>query len=226
MHIGTAEVTPLAVLYAFRRCPYAMRARLALLSSAHAYELREVLLRDKPVQMLEISPKGTVPVLQLPNGQILEQSLDIMLWALEQYDPQAWLSADASIRKAHMALIRACDGDFKSQLDRYKYPNRFGVSDSENARVQGAQYLADLDRRLAGGQYLSGDHWGLPDAAIAPFVRQWAHTDPVWFANQPWANLQSWLYAFEQSPALATIMVKVPVWRATRPAACPASPLP
>lgn len=206
-------MTPCPILYSFRRCPYAMRARLALLSSATRYEMREVALRDKPAQMLDISPKGTVPVLLLPDGNVLEQSLDIMLWALEQHDPGGWLPSAPTARRGQLALIEACDSDFKPQLDRYKYPNRFGMSTSDSARDQGADYLAKLEQRLADDNFLSGDSWGLADAAIAPFVRQWTHTDPTWFARQPWPNLQVWLQQFEQSDSFFAIMVKVPIWK-------------
>jgi glutathione S-transferase len=206
-------VTSCPILYSFRRCPFAMRARLALLSSASCCELREVVLRDKPAQLLEISPKGTVPVLLFPDGKVLEQSLDIMLWALEQHDPEGWLPATPTARSAHLALIKACDGDFKSQLDRYKYPQRFGMVSNTSARDQGAVYLANLEQRLADERFLSGKTWGLADAAIAPFVRQWAHTDPTWFAQQTWPKLQAWLQQFEQSPAFLAIMVKVAIWK-------------
>ena len=190
-----------------------MRARLALLSSGTRCELREVVLRDKPAQMLAISPKGTVPVMLLPDGTVLEQSLDIMLWALERHDPEGWLPTDAATRSPQLALIAACDADFKAQLDRYKYPNRFGLATSTDARDQGANYLASLEQHLAATTYLSGARCGLADAAIAPFVRQWAHTDPAWFAQQPWQKLQAWLLQFEESAMFATAMVKVPAWQ-------------
>jgi glutathione S-transferase len=145
-----------------------MRARLALLSSASCCELREVALRDKPAQLLEISPKGTVPVLLFPDGKVLEQSLDIMLWALEQHDPEGWLPATPTARSAHLALIKACDGDFKSQLDRYKYPQRFGMVSNTSARDQGAVYLANLEQRLADERFLSGKTWAWPMRPLPP----------------------------------------------------------
>lgn len=206
-------MTPCPILYSFRRCPYAMRARLALLSSATRYELREVALRDKPAQMMKISPKGTVPVLLLPDGNVLDQSMDIMLWALKQHDPEGWMPTALTERSAHLALIEACDDDFKSQLDRYKYPNRFGMTNCDSARDEGSVYLTNLEKRLSDENFLSGGAWGLVDAAIAPFVRQWAHTDPNWFARQPWPNLQAWLQQFEQSDSFVAIMVKEPFWK-------------
>lgn len=211
-------VNALPVLYSFRRCPYAMRARLALLSSATACELREVVLRDKPAALLAASPKGTVPVLVLPEGAVLEQSLDIMLWALARRDPQHWLPADAAQRQQALQQITACDTDFKPQLDRYKYPNRFGLGAIDGPRDQGCRYLGDLERQLQATAYLGGMAWGLADAAIAPFVRQWAHTAPTWFAQQPWPALQRWLHGFETSAAFATVMQPFGPWVAGSPA--------
>ncbi len=202
------------VLYSFRRCPYAMRARMALLSSSVVCELREVALRSKPAEMLAISPKGTVPVLQLPNSQVLEQSLDIMLWALQRNDTEHWLAATAAQHAEQLALIAECDGTFKAHLDRYKYPNRYDLPDGLAHRAQGSLFLGLLDSMLASTAYLAGDTWGLVDAAIAPFVRQWAHTHPVWFAAQPWPALQAWLNAWESSAGFELLMRKYAPWQA------------
>ncbi len=201
------------ILYSFRRCPYAMRARLALLASGTVCELREVVLRNKPAEMLAVSPKGTVPVLVLPDGQVLEQSLDIMLWALQRHDPQLWLAATEAQHAEHLALIAECDGPFKAHLDRYKYPNRYDLPDGLAHRARGSVYLGALNSTLGPTGYLAGAEWGLPDAAIAPFVRQWAHTDPDWFANQPWPALQQWLRSFEDSPRFARAMAKLAPWQ-------------
>lgn len=204
--------TTYPVLYSFRRCPYAMRARLALVASGTVCELREVVLARKPAALLQASPKGTVPVLVLPDGTVLEQSLDIMLWALRRTDPQQWLPVSAVERDHTLALIAQCDGDFKSQLDRYKYPNRHGLPDGVSYRALGVQFLRELDARLKSHGTLHGSHFGLADAAIAPFVRQFAHTDPAWFADQPWPDLQRWLTAFEGSSAYVRVMDKAPEW--------------
>lgn len=201
------------ILYSFRRCPYAMRARMALLSSGVVCELREVALRSKPAGMLAISPKGTVPVLQLHDGQVLEQSLDIMLWALQRDDPEHWLAATEAQHAEHLALIAECDGAFKAHLDRYKYPNRYDLPDGLVHRAKGSVYLGSLNSALGPTGYLAGAAWGFPDAAIAPFVRQWAHTDPDWFANQHWPALQQWLQSFEDSPRFARVMAKVAAWQ-------------
>ena len=208
----------LPVLYSFRRCPYAMRARLALHASGIALEHREVVLKNKPAHMLALSPKGTVPVLWLPNaqgavgGQILEQSLDIMLWALRQHDPLTWLPAsDAGMADA-LALIAHNDGPFKQQLDRYKYPNRSGLNSGAVDRDEAAVWLHSLEVRLQSAPFLAGEQFGLADAAVAPFVRQYAHTDPGWFAAQAWPALVAWLAAFEASALFAAIMHKHAPW--------------
>lgn len=203
--------SPYPILYSFRRCPYAMRARLALAASGTKCELREVVLAHKPQALLQISPKGTVPVLVLPDGTVLEQSLDIMLWALRGHDPQQWLPNSVPEMDTALALIAQCDGDFKFQLDRYKYPNRYALPDGQANRGMGAQFLQTLNAQLQTQAFLQSDHFGLADAAIAPFVRQFAHTDPAWFARQPWPGLQRWLTAFEASPLFLQVMEKLPV---------------
>jgi glutathione S-transferase len=208
----------LPVLYSFRRCPYAMRARLALQVSGIDFEHREVVLKHKPVHLLALSPKGTVPVLWLsgPDAEkVLEQSLDIMLWALRQHDPLGWLpSADADMADA-LDLIAHNDGPFKQQLDRYKYPNRSGLQSGLADRDAAALWLHKLDGRLRAQPFLAGEHFGLADAGLAPFVRQFAHTDPAWFAAQPWAALATWLAAFEGSALFEAIMHKHTPWQAT-----------
>lgn len=205
-----AETLP--VLYSFRRCPYAMRARLAIAASSTLVELREVVLARKPPALLLASPKGTVPVLVLADGTVLEQSLDIMLWALRRHDPQQWLPTSALEMDSAMALIAQCDGEFKANLDRYKYPNRYALADGLAHRSMGAQFLQTLNTRVEAQGFLHGKHWGLADAAIAPFVRQFAHTDPAWFASQSWPALLQWLAAFEASDAYQGVMDKVPPW--------------
>ncbi len=212
------SATSLPVLYSFRRCPYAMRARLALRVSAQACELREVLLRDKPAELRQLSSKATVPVLVDVDGTVIDQSLDIMLWSLGRHDPEAWL-APAQGRLADMlALIAQIDGDFKFHLDRYKYPGRYpmpddAVSTAEAHRGAAAAMLAPLETRLCNTACLFGPRTALADMAILPFVRQFAHVDPAWFAAQAWPHLGAWLSAWEQSPLLASVMHKYPVWQ-------------
>lgn len=208
--------TELPVLYSFRRCPYAMRARLALHVSGVAHEHREVVLKHKPAHMLALSPKGTVPVLWLRSQageQVLEQSLDIMLWALRQQDPLGWLPSSHAAMEEALALITHNDGPFKRHLDRYKYPNRSGLDSGQADRDAAADWLFSLNARLASQPYLTGGQMGLTDAAIAPFVRQYAHTDPVWFAAQSWGRLAAWLAAFEGCALFEAVMHKHAPWQ-------------
>lgn len=193
------------ILYSFRRCPYAMRARLALAVSGAEVELREVKLSDKPAAMLAASSKGTVPVLHLPDGTVIDESRDIMRWALSIRDPEDWLARDDP------ALIAANDGAFKHDLDRYKYPQRHG-SDARTHRESGLVFLRELDRRLADRAHLCGPMRGLADAAIVPFVRQFAGVEPDWFAAQPLGNVQTWLVGHLASALFDAVMVRTPQW--------------
>ncbi|MEG4804073.1 glutathione S-transferase [Microcoleus sp. ARI1-B5] len=200
------------ILYSFRRCPYAMRARLALRVSNQVCELREVVLRDKPQEMLDVSPKGTVPILIDVEGRVLDQSIDIMLWALEQHDPEKWLIPEQGSVAEMLALIAEFDDRFKYHLDRYKYPDRYAGVDSQVHRHEGALYLGRLNAQLSATKYLFGNNIALADMAIAPFVRQFAHTDKNWFEEQPWIPLQAWLTAFTDSEIYASVMQKYQKW--------------
>lgn len=205
------------VLYSFRRCPYAMRARLALLSSGVAYEHREVALKAKPAEMLQASPKGTVPVLCLSTGEVLDQSLDIMWWALSQHDPESWRPLTHEAMADMQQLTALNDGTFKAHLDRYKYPQRFGLSEGVAHRDEAAVWLLTLNARLHDQAFLAGQHWGMLDASVAPFVRQFARTDRAWFDAQPWSQLARWLVNFENSAAFAAVMHKHPLWASNQP---------
>ncbi len=189
-----------------------MRARLALAASGQACELREVVLRHKPAALLAASPKGTVPVLVLPDGTVLEQSLDIMLWALRRHDPGQWLAPRPGTQDEMLALITTCDGPFKQALDRCKYPNRHPETDPAAPRAAASAWLAQLDTRLAATGHLFGPHDTLADMAIAPFVRQFAAIDGNWWAAQPWPQLQAWLARWLALPLLAQVMHKYPAW--------------
>ena len=193
------------VLYSFRRCPYAMRARLALAISGTACELREVKLSNKPDAMLAASPKGTVPVLVPQAGDVLEESIDIMRWSLARRDPEGWLERDGR------DLIAANDGDFKHDLDRYKYPDRHG-SDPVAHRESALRFLGDLDGRIAADGQLCGPSRGMADAAIFPFVRQFAAVDRDWFADLPMPHLREWLAGHLESPLFKAIMVRHQPW--------------
>lgn len=193
------------ILYSFRRCPYAIRARLALAVSGIAVEHREVKLRDKPAEMLAASPKGTVPVLVLSDGAVIDESIDIMRWALARNDPEGWLAGDDA------ELIAANDGAFKHHLDRYKYPERFAADDVDH-RAAGLAMLEGLDARLGEHAYLSGDRFGLADGAILPFVRQFAAVDRDWFAAQAIPRVRAWLAAFVGSALFVGVMQVREVW--------------
>ncbi|WP_255676052.1 glutathione S-transferase [Pusillimonas sp. MFBS29] len=194
-----------------------MRARLAIAASARPCELREVVLRNKPQAMLTASPKGTVPVLIDTDGKVVDQSLDIMFWALEQNDPGLWLTPQQGTLQAMQALIGECDGPFKHALDRYKYPQRYDDVNGTDYRDSVVSWLADLDKRLTASDYLFGNRPALADMAIAPFVRQFAHTDKDWFLAQPWAGLTRWLQAWMQSDLFERIMHKYPPWQEGMP---------
>lgn len=185
---------------------------MALAASGQVCELREVALGRKPAALLQASAKGTVPVLVLTDGQVIDQSLDITLWALRRNDPLHWPPTGGVPLEQMLLLVAQCDGEFKFHLDRYKYPNRFERADACDHRAQGVCFLSDLNTRLTGDGYLMGARESLADAAIAPFVRQFAHTDPVWFSSQPWLALQSWLHRFEHSPAYQQVMTTYAPW--------------
>lgn len=210
--VMTTAEPELPVLYSFRRCPYAMRARLAIKVSGIRCELREVALKQKPQAMLTLSPKATVPVLALTDGTVLEQSLDIMDWALRINDPHAWLIPEHDTVDGMRALVSAFDNAFKHHLDRYKYASRFPETVADQERDAAARLLAPLEARLLEGAYLFGNRQSLADIAIAPFIRQFANTDRDWFDHQPWPRLLYWLNAFTESPLFASIMDKYPPW--------------
>ena len=167
----------LPILYSFRRCPYAIRARLALNVSDIAIELREVVLRNKPESLLTASPKGSVPVLILPDGFVIDESWDIMLWALHQSDPEGWLGENAAYVNIAKPLIIKNDSTFKYYLDRYKYPDRYPEHSQIYYRTQAEIFLQELEFRLNASTYLFGDTMSIADAGILPFIRQFASVD-------------------------------------------------
>lgn len=201
------------VLYSFRRCPYAMRARMALSISGQSCHLREVVLRDKPIEMLEASPKGTVPVLVSANGDVLEESLDIMLWSLGEHDPDNWLQPEVGTLDEILAQIEENDGPFKTHLDRYKYGTRFPDEETLIHRAAGLVHLEKLNEVLSASPYLLGAKPSLADIAQFPFVRQFANTDRDWFDDLPLPFLQAWLTEWLDSALFKGIMQKWPVWK-------------
>ncbi len=195
------------IFWSFRRCPYAMRARLAVKSAGVRVELREILLRDKPQAFLDTSASATVPALRSKDG-ILDESLDIMVWALRQSDPEGLMD----MPDTGWALIRTNDGPFKAALDHTKYAVRYPDLDESAERGKAAGYMMELNARLAEQPWLFGARQSLADQAILPFVRQFANTDRVWFDAQPWPALIGWLDRFTESPAFQDIMTKYAPW--------------
>ena len=198
------------ILYSFRRCPYAIRARLAVYSAGIELELREVLLRDKTPKFLEVSKSKTVPCLQT-NDYILDESLEIMIWALKINDPKNWLrETDKSLE-----LIATCDGPFKNALDRTKYPNRYPDESAVENRVLASNFLDFIENQL--NPCLFGENFNLADIAILPFVRQFAHIDFDWFLSQPWPKTAEWLENFKNSEMFSSVMKKYPKWEENDP---------
>lgn len=197
-----------AVLYSFRRCPYAIRARMALVAANVTVELRELLLKDKPACMLRHSPKGTVPVLVLPDGPVIDESLDVMQWALQQHDPYQWLLHHNDTQ----ALIEHNDGPFKHWLDRYKYADRHPQQPMSHYREQVLETLLALNERLADQAYLTGGQPRLADVALFPFIRQCAFVDKNWFDDAPIPHLQKWLQTWLDSDSFIRCMPKFPLF--------------
>ena len=200
-----------AVLYSFRRCPYAIRARLALKYAGIDVELREVVLRAKPAALVALSPKATVPVLELPDGTVLDESMDIMRWALSVTDPQHWFCPDESAEVA--ALVALNDGPFKQLLDRYKYAPQQPGRIAAEARDEAVRLmLLPMAERLASHRFLLRDTVSLADIAIVPFVRQFAAVDPRVLACPPLAPVGSWLRALVGAELFESVMQKRRPW--------------
>ena len=194
-----------------------MRARLALYTSGVAVELREVTLRDKPASMLVCSPKGSVPVLVLPDGSVIDESWDIIQWALHQHDPDDWLGENDDYIVAATPLVIENDTAFKDRLDRYKYPDRYPEHPQTHYRSEAEVFLLQLENRLRATRYLLGDAMSIADVAIFPFIRQFAEVDKDWFAQAPYASLQGWLKDFLDSESFAAVMKKYSVWHPGNP---------
>lgn len=181
---------------------------MALQYAGIKVDIREIVLRDKPKHMLSVSPKGTVPVLVLPDGTVIDESLDIMDWALHQHDPEAWLA----MHPLWPVLIEENDGGFKRALDQYKYANRFPDQPAGNYRQQGEQFLIKLEALLEQHRYLLGERLTQADVAIFPFVRQFSMVDSDWFSSSPYPHLRQWLEALVGSELFESIMKKYPTW--------------
>ena len=201
----------LPILYSFRRCPYAMRARMAIHISGQKCELREVLLRDKPPSMLEYSAKGTVPVLILQDGKVIDESLDVIDWALNLNDPDDWQrSKDKEKTKE---LIKINDGEFKYHLDRYKYSKRYDNEDPELHRKKCLKFIESINNELNNSEYIFDDNISYADIVLLPFIRQFRIADIEWFDSLPYDNLKKWLSSFLGSSLLNSIMKKYDLWK-------------
>lgn len=199
------------ILYSFRRCPYAIRARMALRYACVKVEVREVLLKDKPASMLAASSKGTVPVLVLEDSTVLDESYNVMRWALARNDPECWWNE--SLAEQIDKLVRENDVEFKPWLDRYKYAVGYPEFSAEYYRAQGEQFLQVLEGHLEQHTYLLRDELCFADVAIFPFVRQFAFVDMDWFDSTPYPYLQSWLETLLASELFLGVMTKYPVWQ-------------
>jgi glutathione S-transferase len=186
---------------------------MSLSSAGLRSELREVVLRDKPAELLTISPKATVPVLQLPGGAVIDESLDIMLWALAQRDPDDWLRPAGASPDEALALIEQTETQFKPHLDRYKYPDRYADASAAEHRTAGSNFVSLLEERLTGMPYLYGEQPCIADIAIFPFIRQFANTDSEWFESSPYRRTRTWLAKLSGSKLFDIAMKKYPQWK-------------
>ena len=221
--VETAAKTPpqtLPILYSFRRCPYAMRARLGLAFAGQSYELREIILRRKPAEMLAISAKGTVPVLKLMDGSVLEESDDIVLSAFEKKYPEGWVPLSGEQKQAADVLVDELNNSFIDSLNRYKYPDRYDVPNGETDREAGIQFLEKLDEALmANGGYLCTSTPSFADILIFPFVRQfWAVDREAFEIMIKLSSLLKWFSFFLEHPLFKKVMTKYDPWLETRKA--------
>ena len=201
------------ILYTFRRCPYAMRARLAIKASRLIVEIREVKLKNKPEELLNISPKATVPVLYISSKKIIEESLDIMKWALEINDPLKLLEQEKLNRIEVHNTLNKLENDFKQNLDRYKYSSRFDQPNPELYRDKNLKILNEFNNLLQHNKGIYSSHLSLLDYAIFPFVRQFRNVNSVWFDSLELKFLKSWLYELIDSDEFLSIMKKYEIWK-------------
>ena len=206
-----------AILYSFRRCPYAMRARFALKYAGIKTELREIDLNNPPEELVAISEAATVPVLHLPDGRVIDESWDIVKWAVKQNDPEDWAGDHEQYLTESEMLIEINDYSFKQDLDHYKYADRHPEHPMEYYREQGEEFLLELEERLTTTRFLLSDRISIADIGIFPFIRQFAMVDESWFAQAPYPNLQRWLNGFlepdhKEAQLFAAIMEKYELW--------------
>jgi glutathione S-transferase len=199
------------ILYSFRRCPYAIRARMTLSYAGVELEHREVLLRDKPQAMLDASSKATVPILHLPDGRVIDESFDVMRWALEQNDKDRWWRNE--LVELTLKLVEENDLQFKSWLDRYKYADRYPQQSQQAYRKEAEKFVCKLESKLETQAFLVDKQMTFSDVAIFPFIRQFAFVDKAWFDQAPYPKIQSWLQSFLDSTLFTNVMQKHPTWQ-------------
>lgn len=216
-HRNIDQINVLPVIYSLRNCPYAMRARLAIYKAKYPVALRDIVLSNKPQSMLDASPKGTVPVLVLTDNQVIDESLAIMLWALQESDPDNLLhSHDNAILVNMLELIEQFDVDFKTSLNAYKCAKRYQESNIVECRQQCEIFLAQLELRLNKHRFLASDQESLADIALVPFIRQFARVERQWYLQSPYPKLRQWLNSYLHSPLFTRVMAKHPLWLETQ----------
>jgi glutathione S-transferase len=204
---------PLPILYSLQHCPYAMRARMALLLAKQAVELRAIVLKNKPTEMLIASPKGTVPVLIVDQISVIDESIDIMIWALQRNDPQNLLYNDrAKILPAMLSLINRNDNEFKICLEKYKHAKRYHDISKVHYRQQCENFILHLEQRLSSNNFFMGEKPSLADYAILPFIRQFSRVERKWFLQAPYPNLRWWVKRHIESKLFSKTMKKYPLW--------------
>ena len=212
--------TTLPILYSLKNCPYAMRARMAIFYSQNAVVLCNIALNNKPAKMLDASPKGTVPVLVLSEQEpsIIDESLDIMLWALSNNDPSDLLhKEDSSALPNMLKLIATFDNEFKGCLEAYKCAKRYHEDNLIDCRQACEIFIHDLEQRLTEqhlteNRFLMSSKLSLADIAVLPFIRQFAKVERQWYLQSPYPHVRSWLNNFLQNAMFAKVMTKYPLW--------------
>ena len=209
----TNKIKALPILYSLRNCPYAMRARLAIFKAKQTILLRDLVLSNKPSEMIAVSPKASVPVLVLANGSVIDESLAVMLWALQQTDPDDLLHGQKEgALPAMLLLINKFDNDFKTSLEAYKCAKRYQEDNVAQCRVVCEQYIKQLEQRLTEHRFLMSDKESLADIALVPFIRQFARIERQWYLQSPYPRVRQWLNSYLQSPVFTKVMAKHPLW--------------
>jgi len=212
-HLMNDEVQSLPVLYSLRNCPYAMRARIAIFKAKQTVQLRDVVLSNKPAEMIAASPKATVPVLVLPDEVVIDESLAVMLWALNETDPDDLLhKQNEHSLSVMLELINTFDTEFKAYLEQYKCAKRYKENNIDECRALCEQLIQVLEDRLKNHNFLFSDWESLADIALLPFIRQFARVERQWYLQSPYPNVRNWLNNYLQSPMFTKVMAKYPLW--------------